>query len=237
MQYESQNDYLMHYRTKGSKNGYRRYQKEDGSLTPEGREHYGVGDPRKAGGVGLHDKQGNRVSVASNVKAAYKNAPGVAKAAFKMLFKKKSSNKPAATEGIQQQKKTESSEEAPKKTSKQQKVRNAYKVMGKVLKVGAGVAVATALAYAGSKHIKNKANNLLNQEHSKSLKRIMDQDDSSRKSINSGSRDYKRSIDLLDRQRESTNARVEGQIKYRDYQRNKNNKSTREALKYIRGHR
>ena len=36
MWYES--NYLMHYRTKGSKNGQRRYQNEDGSLTAEGRE-------------------------------------------------------------------------------------------------------------------------------------------------------------------------------------------------------
>ena len=32
--------YLMHYRTKGSKNGVRRYQDESGSLTPEGYRHY-----------------------------------------------------------------------------------------------------------------------------------------------------------------------------------------------------
>lgn len=39
-------EYLMHYRTKGSRNGHRQYQYEDGSLTPEGREHYGVGPAR-----------------------------------------------------------------------------------------------------------------------------------------------------------------------------------------------
>lgn len=37
-------EYLEHYRTKGSKNGVRRYQNEDGSLTPEGYRHYGI-DP------------------------------------------------------------------------------------------------------------------------------------------------------------------------------------------------
>lgn len=36
--------YLAHYGVKGQKHGRRRYQNEDGSLTPEGREHYGVGD-------------------------------------------------------------------------------------------------------------------------------------------------------------------------------------------------
>lgn len=35
---------LKHYGTKGQKWGRRRYQNEDGSLTPAGREHYGYGD-------------------------------------------------------------------------------------------------------------------------------------------------------------------------------------------------
>lgn len=38
---EMANDYyLMHYRTKGSRNGYRRYQDENGRLTEEGYRHY-----------------------------------------------------------------------------------------------------------------------------------------------------------------------------------------------------
>ena len=36
-------DFLVHYRTVGSKNGVRHYQNEDGSLTEEGRRHYGIG--------------------------------------------------------------------------------------------------------------------------------------------------------------------------------------------------
>lgn len=35
--------YLMHHGVEGQKWGIRRWQNEDGSLTPEGREHYGVG--------------------------------------------------------------------------------------------------------------------------------------------------------------------------------------------------
>lgn len=42
-----QNTYIAHSRTKGSKNGERLYQNKDGSLTPLGREHYGVGPPRE----------------------------------------------------------------------------------------------------------------------------------------------------------------------------------------------
>lgn len=41
-------DYLAHHGVKGQKRGERRYQNEDGSLTPEGREHYGVGQGRDA---------------------------------------------------------------------------------------------------------------------------------------------------------------------------------------------
>ena len=44
MLWESQYNYLQHYGVKGQVHGKRRYQNEDGSLTPEGREHYGVGE-------------------------------------------------------------------------------------------------------------------------------------------------------------------------------------------------
>lgn len=40
--------YLAHYGTKGQKHGVRRYQNPDGSLTPLGRAHYGVGAARTA---------------------------------------------------------------------------------------------------------------------------------------------------------------------------------------------
>lgn len=37
---------LYHYGIKGQKHGVRKYQNEDGSLTPEGRIHYGIGDKK-----------------------------------------------------------------------------------------------------------------------------------------------------------------------------------------------
>lgn len=40
-----ENNYLAHYGTLGQKWGLRRWQNYDGSLTPAGREHYGVGAP------------------------------------------------------------------------------------------------------------------------------------------------------------------------------------------------
>ena len=43
----SELNYLAHYGTKGQKHGFRQYQNLDGSLTPLGRIHYGVGEARK----------------------------------------------------------------------------------------------------------------------------------------------------------------------------------------------
>ena len=40
-------DFIMHFRVGGEKNGRRRWQNKDGSLTPAGRIHYGVGPPRE----------------------------------------------------------------------------------------------------------------------------------------------------------------------------------------------
>lgn len=40
--------YLEHFQVKGAKHGVRRYQNKDGSLTPLGRIHYGVGKARDA---------------------------------------------------------------------------------------------------------------------------------------------------------------------------------------------
>ena len=44
----SDNSYLAHYGMKGQKHGERRWQNKDGSLTPAGRLHYGVGAARSA---------------------------------------------------------------------------------------------------------------------------------------------------------------------------------------------
>lgn len=43
MDWEHNDNYLIHYGVKGQKWGERRYRNEDGTLTAEGREHYGIG--------------------------------------------------------------------------------------------------------------------------------------------------------------------------------------------------
>ncbi len=40
-------DFLEHYQIKGAKHGVRRFQNYDGTLTPAGRERYGIGPPRE----------------------------------------------------------------------------------------------------------------------------------------------------------------------------------------------
>lgn len=53
------NLYLAHHGIKGQKHGRRRWQNEDGSLTPAGREHYGVGDPREEGSTDNYSNEYN----------------------------------------------------------------------------------------------------------------------------------------------------------------------------------
>lgn len=48
MTYE-ENQYLIHYGIKGQKHGVRRFQNEDGTLTSEGKDRYGVGESNPQG--------------------------------------------------------------------------------------------------------------------------------------------------------------------------------------------
>lgn len=50
-------NYLEHFQVKGAKHGIRRYQNKDGSLTPLGRIHYGVGKARDAVSNKLNERK------------------------------------------------------------------------------------------------------------------------------------------------------------------------------------
>ena len=64
--WEYNTNYLCHYGSKGMKWGQRRWQNEDGSLTPAGRVHYGYGQK-------MNDKDSNDSSVTRKVKKDYNN--------------------------------------------------------------------------------------------------------------------------------------------------------------------
>ena len=70
--------YLIHSGSKGMRWGVRRWQNKDGSLTPAGRERYGVGSARGEGSSGGSDASSSRKK---KIKTALKVAAGVAIAA------------------------------------------------------------------------------------------------------------------------------------------------------------
>lgn len=87
----SELNYLAHYQVKGAKHGVRRYQNYDGSLTPLGRVHYGVGEARKkasdtakkvSGAVKKAPERAGQI-----VKSAPKNIAKAAKSAPKNIAK------------------------------------------------------------------------------------------------------------------------------------------------------
>lgn len=74
--------YLIHYGVNGQKWGVRRYQNPDGTLTPEGKEHYGLGgsqvEAMKADISSMYKKNGKakgaKASSLMKTKEAYKQS-------------------------------------------------------------------------------------------------------------------------------------------------------------------
>lgn len=74
LMFGSDGPYIAHYQVKGAKHGIRRYQNEDGSLTPLGREHYGVGPARGSETDGKTDiRIGKDVTEIGNIKKSGAN--------------------------------------------------------------------------------------------------------------------------------------------------------------------
>lgn len=69
MDYLEYKNYLAHHGIEGQKWGRRRFQNEDGSLTPEGRAHYGVGEAENRG---PSNTQGSYTSKSSSSSAIQK---------------------------------------------------------------------------------------------------------------------------------------------------------------------
>lgn len=74
MDYLEYKNCLAHSGVKGQKWGTRRWQNADGSLTAEGRIHYGVGDPRAYSGKGGFSKLGAMTKDRINFKKNYTSA-------------------------------------------------------------------------------------------------------------------------------------------------------------------
>lgn len=69
---------LCHYGIKGQRWGERRYQNEDGSYTPEGRIHYGIGSEKQHGLFGSKSKNANNPSLTKKQKKyGYKDENGI----------------------------------------------------------------------------------------------------------------------------------------------------------------
>ena len=92
--------YLIHYGTLGQKWGVRRYQNEDGSLTSEGREHYGYGSKRD------NEKLYKKLSKVGKNAKVYPNGGYSSKISLKD-YKKLAKNK-AVQEAISDEKLTKS---------------------------------------------------------------------------------------------------------------------------------
>ena len=74
--------YLIHYGVKGQKRGIRRFQNEDGSLTAEGKEHYGIGDGTRKPGQGQTASDEKKSHKGLKIAAAVTGAAAVGVAAY-----------------------------------------------------------------------------------------------------------------------------------------------------------
>ena len=138
--YLTREDELYHYGAKGQKWGLRRWQNEDGSLTPAGREHYGYG---------ARGDYKNRIGIA---KVKFK--AGLAKAAKSNSYENEAMTKRQKKNFDAKAKKLQNEYRVEKKAAKDEyKKSDEYKTR-RALAVGA-VAVGTALAAYGAYKVIN----------------------------------------------------------------------------------
>lgn len=97
---------ISHSGVKGMKHGVRRYQNEDGSLTPLGRQHYGVGPPRQKKEQSTQPKPRFRLFSKPETSKPKKNPASKAKSITSKQFKSvsKKEAKKIAREAIEDQK-------------------------------------------------------------------------------------------------------------------------------------
>lgn len=161
-------DTLYHHGIKGQKWGLRKYQNEDGSLTPAGREHYGYGEVKAAYKKRLSDADSSWKSKSDNLEKEYFRRLEDIEKNYKrgqMLSEKDQKRESELDEWWdKEQKKLNANRDSEKKNAKsdfknsdeykarQEKIRKAAKIGLAV----AGTALAAYGAYKVSEAIKDK---------------------------------------------------------------------------------
>ena len=128
---------LEHFGIKGQKWGRRNYQYEDGSLTPDGRLHYGIGDGRQSGI--------SKVSSTKNTKSGTNQSTTVKKSDHRLKLEAK----------YQQQ--GMSKEDAEKAADKRIKTEKAIAIAG-------GIAIGSAVAIVAAKKYKDYTTDIVLKE-------------------------------------------------------------------------
>lgn len=151
---------LYHHGVKGQKWGLRRYQNEDGSLTSEGRQHYGYGEARA-------NMRAAKAQYKADQKAygkAFNRATGAGQYIRGLTKKGREENERRYSELAKTANKASKSEAAYKQAKKEYKNSDEYKArqekIKKAAKVGlavAGTALAAYGTYKLSQAIKDKA--------------------------------------------------------------------------------
>ena len=184
---EAGEDFLAHYRTKGSKNGVRRYQNEDGSLTPEGYRHYGIdpngrqaADPREI----LARQRAQEKADARQTKAERRQAGYTQKFAERQALRDAKNNariqnvynrqalqaqRMQARQDLEDRRSQEAFRQEQNRFDAKMKAENRANIRKNVIKGVAAVAVIGAALYTGRHFLQQRA---LDNQHVRDIEKI-----------------------------------------------------------------
>lgn len=184
---EAGEEFLAHYRTKGSKNGVRRYQNEDGSLTPEGYRHYGIdpngrqaADPREI----LARQRAQEKADAKQAKVERRQARYTQKFAERQALRDAKNNariqnvynrqalqaqRMQARQDLEDQRSQEAFRQEQNRFDAKMKAENRANIRKNVIKGVAAVAVIGAALYTGRHFLQQRA---LDNQHVRDIEKI-----------------------------------------------------------------